>query len=170
LGIAWKYYRKLKDTEKLKIGETSLKPVKEIKDFNGIVDVLKNGLRLTGFIEIRNLSGQDYTLNQLSVDCYTPKSDKLMAEQTNILQNNIILKSKQSTNIPLEYKVDIVKVFMLFKESGVIPEDTTLWQVITHPAQYYSSIKLSNLKMKLKGFIQAEGITLSIDEDYMLYE
>ncbi|OFY36141.1 MAG: hypothetical protein A2W91_04975 [Bacteroidetes bacterium GWF2_38_335] len=49
LGIAYKYYRKLKDTEKLKLGETSLKPVKEIKDFNDIVDVLKNGLRLTGF-------------------------------------------------------------------------------------------------------------------------
>jgi hypothetical protein len=34
----------------------------------------------------------------------------------------------------------------------------------------YKVIELKNLRMKLKGFVQAEGITLPIDQDYNLYE
>jgi len=170
LGIAWKYYKKFKDTDKLKIGETSLKSTKKIANFNDLVDVLKNGLLLKGFVEIRNFSGRDYSLNQISLDCFTPKTEKLIAEQVNILPANITLNSKQTTNIPLEYKVDIVNALSLFKESGVIPENATLWQVITKPAQYWSAIDLNKLRMKLKGFIQAEGITISVNEEYSLYE
>ncbi|MFH2141963.1 MAG: hypothetical protein ABIJ97_06045 [Bacteroidota bacterium] len=170
LGIAWRYYKKYKDSEKLKIGETSLRATKKIENFNDLVDILKNGLLLKGFVEIRNFSGRDYTLNQISLDCFTPKTEKLMAEQTNIIQNNISLKKKQITNIPLEYKIDIMNALSLFKESGVIPEEATLWQVVTHPGQYWSGMDLKKLKMKFKGFIQAEGITLSINEEYLLYE
>lgn len=169
-GIAWRYYKKLKDTEKLKIGETSLKSTKKIENFNDLIDVFQNGLRLKGFIEIRNFSGKDYTLNQISLDCFSPKTEKLIAEQTNIIQNNIILQNRQVTNIPLEYKVDIMNALSLFKESGAIPEDATLWQVITKPGTYWAGIDLKKLKMKLKGFIQAEGITLSVNEEYPLYE
>jgi len=169
-GIAWKYYKKMRDTEKLKIGETSLKPTKKISNFNDLVDVLQNGLRMKGFIEIRNFSGKDYTLNQISLDCFTPKTEKLIAEQTNIMQSNINLVNRQVTKIPLEYKIDIMSALTLFKESGVIPEDATLWQVITHPGQYWNGIDLKKLMMKFKGFIQAEGITLSVNEEYPLYE
>ena len=38
-GIAWKYFKKYKDTEKLKIGDTSLKTEKEIKNLNSLVDI-----------------------------------------------------------------------------------------------------------------------------------
>jgi len=169
-GIAWKYYKKLRETEKLKIGETSLSTTKKVKTFNDLLEIFKNGLKLKGFISVRNFSGQDFTLNQIKLDCFTPQTDKLLAEQTNIIQNNIVLKAKQVTNIPIEYKVDIVKALKLFKESEVIPEDYTVWQIITHPAQAFEIVKMSNLKMKLKGFIQAEGITLSINEKYNLYE
>lgn len=169
-GIAWRYYKKIKDTEKLKIGETSLRATKKIEKLDDLVDVLQNGLRMKGFIEIRNFSGRDYTLNQISLDCYSPKTEKLIAEQTNIMQNNITLLNRQVTNIPLEYKIDIMNALSLFKESGVIPEDATLWQVITKPGTYWAGIDLKKLSMKLKGFIQAEGITLSVNEEYPLYE
>ena len=170
LGIAWKYYKKLRDTKKLKIGETSLRATKKIKDFKELVDVFKNGLKLKGFIGVKNYSSNDYTLNQISINGFSPAKEKLIAEQTNIIQNNIRLKAKQETNIPLEYKVDIVNALSLFKESGVIPEDWTVWKIITHPAQAYNTIDIKKLRMKLKGFIEAEGITLSINEDYYIYE
>lgn len=170
LGLAYKYYKKAKDTEKLKIGNISLKATKEIKDFNDLLDVFQNGIILKGFVQIRNFSGQDYTLNQISIDGFTPISDKLIAEQTNIIKNNILLKNKKETNIPLEYKVDIMSALSLFKESGVIPEDTTLWEVITHPAKYYETTNLNKLKIILKGFIEAEGITLNINQEQLLYE
>ncbi len=169
-GIAYKYYKKYKDTEKLKIGETSLHSTKKISNINDLVDVFKNGLLIKGFVEIRNFSGKDYVLNQISIDAFTPNTEKLIAAQTNIIKNNITLKNKQSTNIPIEYKIDIIKTLSLFKESAVIPEDTTLWKVITHPAQYLQDIDLKKLKIKLKGFIEAEGITLDINQEYFLYE
>jgi len=169
LGIAWKYYKKYRDQEKLKIGEISLTPQKEIKSFDDLVYVFKNGLKLKGFVQIRNFSGQDYSLNQISIDSYSPETEKLIAEQTNILQSDIVLKAKQSTIIPLEYNVDIINALSLFKESKVIPADYTVWKIITHPLQAYKDIKLSNLKMKLKGFIQAEGINMPVDELNYLY-
>lgn len=169
-GIAWKFYKKYKDSDKLKIGSTSLKPKQQITNFNDLVNILKNGLVLEGFIEIRNFSSRDYSIKQLSIDCFSPKTEKLIAEQTNILQNKLILAKKQTTNIPLEYKIDIVNALALFKECGLIPEDANLIDVITHPAQYWSDIDLKNLKIKFKGFIQAEGIHLDINEDYALYE
>jgi alpha-N-acetylglucosamine transferase len=170
LGIAWKFYKKYKDSDKLKIGSTSLKLKQQITNFNDLVHVLKNGLVLEGFIEIRNFSSKDYALNQLSIDCFSPVNEKLIAEQTNILQNTLVLTKKQTTNIPLEYKIDIVNALALFKECGLIPEEATLINIITHPAQYWSGIDLKKLKVKFKGFIQAEGIHLNTDEEYAIYE
>lgn len=167
-GIAWKYFRKVKDTEKLKLGDTSLKSSKKLESFKDLADIFKSGFRVKGFIEIRNFSGKDYTLNQLSLDCYSPKTQKLVAEQTNILPNDLVLKNREVTNIPLEYNIDIFNALSLFKESEVIPTDATIWQVVSQPATYWKSINLRKLKVKLIGFIQAEGITLSINEDYLL--
>ena len=169
LGLAYKYYKKAKDTEKLKIGNISLKATKSINNLSDIIDVFQNGLLLKGFVQIRNFSGQDYILNQISIDGFTPTSNKLIAEQTNITQKDILLKSKQETNIPLEYKVDIISALSLFKESGVIPENSTIWNIVSQPAKYYDSSNLNKLKIVLKGFIEAEGITLNINQDQLLY-
>ena len=170
LGIAWKLFRKVKDTDKLKIGDTSLKPTKEIKKFTDLAEIFSSGLKVKGFIEIRNFSGRDYTLSQLNIDCFTPKTETLLAEQTNIIEKNIVLKAKQTTNIPLEYTVNIVNALLMFKESEVLPADATVWQVISQPAQYWKEINMKKLTMKLKGFIVAEGINLSINMDYPLYD
>jgi hypothetical protein len=75
----------VKDTEKLKLGDTSLKAAKKLESFKDLVEIFTSGFKMKGYIEIRNFSGKDYTLNQLSLDCYSPKSQKLVAEQTNIL-------------------------------------------------------------------------------------
>jgi len=169
LGLAYKFYKKAKDTEKLKLANVSLKSEKKITDLSDIIDILQNGLILKGFVQIRNFSGQDYTLSQMSIDGFSPVSDKIIAEQININQHDIILKNKQVTHIPLQYKVDVISALSLFKESGVIPENSTLWDVITHPAKYYESTNLNKLKIVLKGFIEAEGITLNINQEQYLF-
>ena len=71
-GIAWKFFKRLKDTEKLKLGDTSLKAAKKLESFKDLVDIFTSGFKMKGYIEIRNFSGKDYTLNQLSLDCYSP--------------------------------------------------------------------------------------------------
>jgi hypothetical protein len=167
-GIAWKFFKRVKDTEKLKLGDTSLKAAKKLESFKDLVEIFTSGFKMKGYIEIRNFSGKDYTLNQLSLDCYSPKSQKLVAEQTNILLGNIVLKNRQVTNIPLEYNVDLFNSLSLFKESDILPADATVWQVVSKPATYWDQVHLKQLKVKLIGFIQAEGITLSVNEDYLL--
>lgn len=169
-GIAWRYYKKYKNSGKLKVGEISLTPTKKLKTFDDLVDIFKDGLKLKGFVSIRNFSSNKYTLNQLNLDCFSPETEKLIAEQTNIMQNNIVLTAKQSTNIPLEYKVDILNTLSLFKESKVIPEEYTVWKIISNPTEAFENIKIKNLKIKLKGFIEAEGITIPINEIVNLYE
>ena len=169
LGIAYKYYKKAKDTEKLKLASVSLKTENKIDTFGELAEIFQNGLILKGFITVRNFSDQDYQINQLSVDGFTPKTQKNIAQQTNILQNAITVKAKQETAIPLQFKVDAVKALDLFKESGVIPEDYTIWQIITHPLEAYEIIKIDRLKILLKGFIEAEGITLNINQEISLY-
>ena len=68
------------------------------------------------------------------------------------------------------YTVNIVNALLMFKESEVLPADATVWQVISQPAQYWKEINMKKLTMKLKGFIVAEGINLSINMDYPLYD
>ena len=168
LGLAYKFYKKAKGTEKLKLANISLKSETPIADVNDLIDILQNGWFLKGFVQIRNFSEEDYTLNQMSIDGFLPVSDKVIAEQININQHDIVLKNKEVTNIPLQYKVDVLSALSLFKESGVIPEGTTLWEVITHPAKYYESTNLNKLKIVLKGFIEAEGITININQEQFL--
>lgn len=170
LGAAWKYYKKIQGAEKLKVANVVLKTEEPLNDITAIADAFQNGLSLIGFIEVKNLSNQDYTLNQLNVDVFSPTTQTRIGKQTNILQKDIVLKSKQVSNIPIVFNLDIMNALSLFKESGVIPENTTLWQVISHPAKYYESTKLNKLKVKLKGFIEAEGITLNINQDQFLYK
>ncbi|PLX05702.1 MAG: hypothetical protein C0596_19080 [Marinilabiliales bacterium] len=169
-GIAWKYFKKIAGARKLSIGEIILNPEKKISTFSDLVDVFKNGLKLKGYVAIRNFSQNDYTLNQINVDCFTPKTNSLLAEQTNINPNEILLRANQITNIPFEFKVDIINSLLLFKECEVIPQEWTIWKIIQYPVEAYKVIELKKLRMKLKGFVQAEGITLPIDQDYYLYE
>ena len=169
LGFAYKYYKKAKDTEKLKLASVSLKTENKIDTIGELVEIFQNGLILKGFISVRNFSDQDYQISQVSIDGFTPKTQKNIAQQTNILQNSITIKAKQETAIPLQFKVDTVKALDLFKESGVIPENFTIWDIITNPLQAYENIKINNLKILLKGFIEAEGITLNINKEQFLF-
>lgn len=170
LGIAWIFYRKYREAKKLKIGNVTLAPSPKISDANDIINILKKGLLLEGEVEIRNFSGKKYTLNQLSLDCFLPGTEKIIAEQTNIIQKNIELKDNNVTPIPLNYKVDLLNSLKLFKACGVIPEDATIWKIISNPEEYYQKIDLKKLRIKLAGFIQIEGITLPINLEYPLYE
>ena len=170
LGIAWIFYRLYKESQKLKISSISLKPSQKISGFSDLVSIFSNGLNLEGSIAIRNFSGKEYTVNQVSFDCFTPASEKLIAEQTNILQNDIKIEVKKTTNIPLVYKVSVLNALKLFKECEAIPEDTTVWGIITNPVAAWKSFFPKKLKIKLKGFIQIEGITLNFNENYPFYE
>lgn len=170
LGFAWKYYQKYKGAQKLKLSTIELSPTDKITNVQSLLNIFLNGLHLKGFIKIRSFTDKDFVLNQSSIDCFTPISDKRIAEQINILQKGIKLEAKQVSYIPIEYTLDSIAALKLFKESGVIPEDTTLLNVVTHPEKYYNQIDLNKLRIKLKGFIEAEGITLKINQDQMLYE
>ena len=170
LGFAYKYYKKAKDTGKIKTGELTLKPVNKLDTFGELVEVFQKGMQLKGNIQIRNFSANDYKINQIKIDALTPKTQKKLAEQTNIMQNQITVKAKEETYIPITYKLDAVNALKLFKECEVIPMDTTIWYIITHPVEIFKQININKLKIQLKGFIEAEGITLDINKEQLLYD
>lgn len=170
--IAFSFYRKAKSSEKIKLGEVTLVPEKKIDNLEDLVEIFQNGLKLRGNVTLRNFSNTDFTINQMSLDCLSPTMDevKIIAEQTNIMAQNYTLLKRATGQIPLKYTVDVLKVLKLFKESGVIPEDYTVWQIVSHPAQAWEDIDISKLSVRLKGFVQAEGITIDIDEIIPLNE
>ena len=170
LGLAYKYYKKAKDSGKIKTGELTLKPENKIDTFGELAEVFQSGIKLKGNIQIKNFSSQDYKINQISIDAFTPKTKKKLASQTNIMGSSIIVKAKQETSIPISYKLDVANILNLFKDCEAIPMDTTIWEIITHPIKIFSELKLRNLKILLKGFIEAEGITLDINQEQALYD
>ena len=169
-GLAYKYYKKAKDAGKIKTGELTLKAENKIDTFGELADAFQKGILLKGTIQIRNFSSQDYKINQINIDALSPNTKKKIATQTNIMSSSITVKAKQETLIPINYKLDAVNALNLFKECEVIPMDTTIWNIITHPVKIFSDIKLSKLKILLKGFIEAEGITLDINKEQLLYD
>jgi hypothetical protein len=170
LGLAYKYYKKVKDTGKIKTGELTLKASNKIDTFGELAEIFQKGILLKGNVQIRNFSSNDYQINQVKIDAFTPKTQNKVAEQINILQNQITVKAKQETLIPIKFKLDAVNALTLFKECEVIPTDTTLWYIATHPLEIFKKIELKNLKVLLKGFIEAEGITLDINKEQLLYD
>lgn len=162
--IAWKLYKKYKESQKLTIGTISLSPEKPLNNAQNLLEALQSGLNLTGYVEIKNYSGKEFTLSQAKLDCLSPETQKTIAEQTNILIQNITIEKNKTTQIPLQYKVNIINILPLFRESGLMPKEKTLWQVITNFSQYAQNINIRKLQFILKGFIEAEGITLNINE------
>jgi len=80
------------------------------------------------------------------------------------LRVNDIINNHFEEKFTISFNVNIMNALSLFKESGVIPQDSTLWQVITHPVKYFDVVDLHKLRIKLKGFVEAEGIHLDIDQ------
>lgn len=165
-----KGYNKVAGTRKIEIGEISLSPVKPLNKAENIIGAFTSGLELKGFVTVQNLSKEQYTLSQINIDLLTPVEGKLLADQTSFMSTDKILTGRTSKDIPLSYNVDVTKILPLFKESQVLPEEFTVSYIIAHPLQTVQEFKLSNLKAQIKGFIEAEGITLNVNETINLYE
>lgn len=168
--LARKLYIKYKESEKLIIGEIKLIPTKTLTNISNIIEALKTGLQLKGHITIKNYSKKQYTISQIKIDCLSPESQKIIAEQTNILSEDIILNKKSETQIPLEYNINLLNIQLLLKESKVIPSEVPIWQIVSKINQYLQEIKIRNLELILKGFIKSEGITLEINQTLKPYD
>ena len=168
--LAWKLYKKYKESEKLTIGNISLSPEKPLNNTQNLLEALKSGLTLTGYATIKNFSSKDFILSQTKLDCLSPETEKTIAEQSNIQSENITIQKNTETQIPLKYKVNLINILPLFRESGLIPKDKTLWQIIANFSQYAQDINIRNLQFILRGFIEAEGITLKINQTIKPYD
>jgi len=168
--IAYKLYKKYKESQKLTIGNISLSPEKPLNNAQNLLEALQSGLTLTGYVEIKNYSSKEFILSQAKLDCLSPETKKTIAEQTNILSQNITISKNTETQIPLQYKVNLINILPLFRESQLIPKDKTIWQIITNFSQYAQNINIRNLQFILKGFIEAEGITLNINQTIKPYD
>jgi hypothetical protein len=167
--VSLRLYKKYKDTDKVKISDVVVIAEDIPKTWKDLQNILTKGFILKGYVILRNFSNHDYSLNQVSLDCYSPKSGKLIAEQTNIIGNDVIIKKKTTTKLPLQYTVDVLNTFPLFKECNIIPEDKSLWQIVSHPIKNWDSVDLNKLRIVMKGFIVVEGINITIDEPVALY-
>lgn len=168
--IAYKLYKKYKEAEKLTIGNISLSPEKPLNNAQNLLEALQSGLSLTGTITIKNFSDKNFILSQAKLDCLSPETEKTIAEQSNIQSENITITKKSDSQIPLKYKVNLINILPLFRESGLIPKDKTLWQIIANFSQYATEINIRNLQFILRGFIEAEGITLKINQTIKPYD
>ena len=102
---------------------------------------------------ITNFSTSNFTLSALNIDAYTP-SGKLVAQQKQPLNQPIQIKPNQTTEIPLQFELSPQTLIQLIRENG---------GVFTAGSNYLTT-GTYGIKLRLKGYVQAEGFDIDIDQ------
>jgi len=155
--------RKVKDLQKLEVKSVSLKPVLKL---NSAVDILKLVTDLASLtipskanLTISNFSQSDFNISQIKADIYSV-NDVLIANPTNPGKQSITLTKNSDNTLNFDYNLSITG---LINASKGIAGDTISEKAQTVLMNYLTT-KMFGLKVRIKGFVTASGITVSFDE------
>jgi len=145
LGI-W-LYRTYKNVMRIDygIGAVKLKYISLLEGFEVSVNIL-----------LKNFSEMNVNINQLKVDLYT-QNDIFLSGQPEPLTEPIKLNANQNTPVNFKYTLSPSAIILLAKNSGI---DKNLLEI----ANNYLDTGTIGAKIKLKGFVTAEGLTVKINE------
>ena len=124
---------------------------------------LQQGVDTDLTLNLQNCSNKDFTLNQLSIDLYTP-SGKILAQQLNPLPASVQLISKKVNKLTISHHISSTGLINLLKETKLIDEDESLFNV----AVRLLTMDLSRVEITAKGFAEIEGVTIDFNETFNL--
>ena len=143
----WILFKKYKNSKKLSVGIAGFKiPKLNLSNLVGEIPIAVK-------VAIDNFSSSKFTLNQLKIDALDENGD-LIAYQENPLSDSVKLLPNQKNEVIIRYKIAAIKLKELVKSSGGILSVSTSYLT---SGQY-------GIPIHLKGFVEAENITIEVDE------
>ncbi len=143
----WGYYNKYNHANRLKVGVDSI----SVQDFD--LSSFISDIDLNINIALGNFSPSIFNISQINVDVFNTEG-KLIAEQTTPLKNKVVIAANKNTILPLTYSISSQELNALIMESGG-----------------YANVGLRKkgtgkygFNIKLKGFVDADGFTIDINE------
>ncbi|MCB0396826.1 MAG: hypothetical protein KDD36_09245 [Flavobacteriales bacterium] len=122
-----------------------------------------DGLKLSNIVKdvdvlinqaVANFSKTPFQIEQLNIEVFSP-SGKLIAEQKAPLEQPIQIKPNQTTVFPIRFTISPQNMLRLIKEAG---------GVLTVGANFLSTGEYG-IPLRMKGFVDADGITVDIDQN-----
>ena len=131
-----------------------------VKITGSITQIMAGSLPIIAGIKINNYTDETYTLQQLYVELYKPTEtkggeDTLIAAQTAPLAETFIIQPSKDNDKNILHIPFTISTGAFIKEMG---KGTTLQDILN----WYSGGKLGK-KIKLLGYLVAEGIKLPLD-------
>jgi len=156
--FAIKYFKKATQASKISIGDIT----PDYSAFNNLkLSNIINGVTLPIKVGIRNFSPEQFSLSQIKIDIYS-KENSLIAEQTNPMTSPTAITPNGQTFVNLNYKITSLNFIQLLKENGIIPDSFQVADLLTSWEKIQNLV--SSMKLNLKGFFEAEGLKINIDQ------
>lgn len=143
----WGYINKYRHADRIKVGVESFSFPK--LNLSSILSDIVMNIN----INLGNYSPSSFNISQINVDVFD-KEGKLIAEQKNPLAEGIQIAANQNTILPLTYLISSGQLNKLIIGAG---------GYASVGAKYLTTGKYG-INIHLKGFVQAEGFNISINE------
>ena len=138
----WRIFKKIRHARRLKISLAKFKLLK-----------LSTQIDSNIVLQIGNFSSSTFKINQVSIDLYTTTEEVLAAQKAPLL-SPITITPNKNTLLPIGYKINLPVALNQLKRIGGIATVAT----------NYLTTGKNGLTLVLKGFIEADGVTISINE------
>ena len=141
------FYKKIQHAKRLKIQVLGV-ALPKIDLSNFFKDILA---KIT--VGVQNFSATPYNIEQVSIEVLS-ESGQVVAAQKNPLAQPISIAPNQNNEVPINFLLSAKNMGLLIKEAGGI---TTVGASFLTTGKY-------GIKLQLKGFVQAEGFTIPLNE------
>ncbi len=138
----WRTYTKVRHAKRLKIG------VQKFKILSLSLTPISNII-----LSLGNFSSSVFTISQIKIAVYT-QNGELLAEQTAPLAKPFTLAPNQNSTLPLSFTIQATTVLRALKAIGGL----------SSVAANFITSGTYGLPIVLKGFVEAENITIPIEE------
>ena len=156
-------YKKVSALKQLEVKSVSVKPIINISSALDIYKLITDLATLTipskANLTISNFSQSDFNISQIKAAIYSV-NDVLIANPTNPGKQSITLTKNSDNTLNFDYNLSLTG---LINASKGIAGDTVSEKAQTVLMNYLTT-KMFGLKVRIKGFVTASGITVNFDE------
>jgi hypothetical protein len=137
-----------------------------VQEFNILdnlnLQTINTGINTAINLKLQNYSSNNYQLEQLQVDLYTP-SGQLLAEQQEPIKPKEI-KANSNTTVTINHFIKSENFLNLLSENNYIDKRETAVEI----ALKLLSMDMKGLKLTVKGFVIIDGFEVKINENITL--
>jgi hypothetical protein len=153
VAVGYAYWRKYRQAQKLSFGVDGIKP--NVSSVADVSKILLTGANIPVTLKpvINNYSPSTFKIQQLKLDIYSEDGKNLLGSQNLPLNSTALVQPNSKTVLSLNYSFNPVAFFnSAGRKLG-----------ISELVDWYTG-KSIGIKLKLSGFVVAEGIKVNLDQ------